>query len=265
MARWTPLAGERGVRRTSSDGSSMTEATTVACRPKAARATAIVVLLVAGVGTGGTGPSPAETRLRSITVGEWRLSWSPLREGQSVTRPAVAVHVRSGRRLRLPSNWLVSVVGPVVSYVGHDEDTSSTWLSAVALQPGTPPAHIATLFDAADVRTALLKARRVSERLGGASAPASLEELVEVVDASDTRHWNHLLTSFAVVRLEGQSAIVTFGIGGNRGSYEEFDLRIPIPARSRAWFLVASRSGALSLAPTWGPVTEEPCCLEPGK
>lgn len=49
------------------------------------------------------------------------------------------------------------------------------------------------------------------------------------MDATATRDWSDLLTSFAVRRLEGQFAIVTFGIGGMHGSYDEFNLRIRVP------------------------------------
>ncbi len=200
-------------------------------------------------------------RVRTVTTGEWRVSWSPRNEGED-TGTATAVHIATGRRVQIGSNWLVSIVGPVVSHVSHSEEGSSTSLEAVSLRSSGSPADITTLFDATDVRAALLSARPVSEGLGGRT-PKTLQEIVDAVDATATRDWSDLLTSFAVRRLEGQFAIVTFGIGGMHGSYDEFNLRIRVPARSRDWFGRASRTGTLRLGSTWGPSTEGDCCLGP--
>ncbi len=204
-------------------------------------------------------------KLRHVASGQWRLTWAPHQEGEDTTAGAVATYVRTGEKVPVPSNWIVSVVGPVVSYVWHVEDTSGTWLSAAALQTaraaGTPrggwpkPAEVTMLFDAPDVLRAVLDARRVS-RLLGTRAPAGLTELVEAFDTVESRDCGDLLSSFAVLRVEGRSAVVAFGIGGNHGSYDEFNVRIPIPSRSRAWFERASRERTLGLARTWGPATE---------
>jgi hypothetical protein len=204
---------------------------------------------------------------RVIKAGQWELSitadaayaWSP------ETRERLEIF-RNQRETppdqpceSVETNKLISIVGPVVSYQEHYEDSCGAHPSAgsrfhsVRLAPGLPAAAVSDLFDERRVLLSLLQTKAISDIIGDRH-PESLAELVETL-VRRCRSDRDFLSAFAVLDAGSRVAVVRFGLGQCdtfRDVAAEFDAVVPITLHAE-WFEAAARGGLLWMSETWAP------------
>jgi hypothetical protein len=173
-----------------------------------------------------------------------------------------------GEESGFEGGYIVSVVGPIVSFQSHSENSrgsASSSIKAVDLRRRASAARLTELFDEGAVLPVLVNARPIKERLGE-QVPADLAELVTMLGSECLTDWKRLLSSFSVMEVRQQAAVVRFGLGGGcgaaGGNVTEFDLLFPIPSAKRRWFADAKSHSSVGIAETWGGSHEWTCCLE---
>ena len=235
----------------------------------------VVLIASSAVATAERRPEPKPTGV--ILSGEWRVSWS--------ARGAFARNTTTGARTTIYRNvswgsdsggdvsgyeggYVVSVVGPIVSFQSHSENSrgsAGSSIKAVDLRRRASPARLTELFDEGGVLPVFLNARPVKERLRG-QRPGDLAQLLRMLGTECLTDWKNLLSSFAVMGVRQQAAVVRFGLGAGCGSaggmVTEFDLLFPIPSPKRTWFTDAKSHHSVGIAETWGGSHEWTCCLE---
>ena len=127
-----------------------------------------------------------------VLSGEWRVSWSPkgafARNTSSGARATVYRNVSwrsdsGGEESGFEGGYVVSVVGPIVSFQSHSENSrgsASSSIKAVDLRRSASAARLTDLFDEGVVLPVLVNARPIKERLRG-QRPADLAELVSML------------------------------------------------------------------------------------
>jgi len=223
-----------------------------------------VVIAVLGVGGLIAGElasqSKSESMERREAIGDWEVTGS--------STGTVAVHNRTKEEVRFGP--LVSIVGPVVSYVdryvseGGAHPSSGCSLESVTLGEKENRAAITEIFEEDEVLFSLVHALAITANLKGGAR--NLADLQERLGSSCEVSWEDLPYSFAVMDLRGNTAVVRFGIGHGceaaRGMNTQFDVLIPVPEDRQAWFHDAVKKQTLGMNETCGGTHEWRCCLE---